>query len=303
MIFVTVQDNVAILQFSERVMNYLKRCGIHTVGEFMEASPEELREKYNVGAGSVRQIRKRQEEIRDLTGDFALRMDPAEKSVPETEEEQLQKELNAIKKKHPLIRGELYLFMAYDIPVLRRRIKTRVLDGIAANGGEMMCETVAGYFPDDIRGTVIQEEILLELKQAGLIRERNGILESMDLTLREWIEEQEDDRMKEVLTMRFGGRTQNEIAEHFGITHQRVNAMIREAMKYRPALREDRYIYLVENYKLTCEVFVRCFGEDEEAYYYVKQCAERGKERKVLKLALEDDKVPESLKKKLRQVG
>ncbi len=82
MIFVTIQDDINVLHFTNRVKNYLRKCGVNTVGELLDASPQELRNIYHVGERSVEAIARQQRELRSMTGEFAL----VEKETPEKED-------------------------------------------------------------------------------------------------------------------------------------------------------------------------------------------------------------------------
>ena len=295
MIFLSVQDDVERLQLTMRVINYLHRCGIYTVGEFMKADPERLREEYGVGLHSAEAIRDRQEEIRTLSGNFALSQEQKE----ESREERVAHALEELRVRHPLVDGEMFLLLAYDIPELRMTVKERALLKLAECGGEMKTEALCGTFPEDIRGTVVQDEILLEMKNSGLIREENGICKSQDMTLEEWIDTQKDERLRDVLNMRFHGYTQAQIGKKYDLTHQRINAMTKDALKVKPALREDRYIYLLENYRILPETFCGCFDEDISVYYYARQMGERGTKKRKLRQAVSDTNIPEGIRRKI----
>lgn len=410
MIFVTVQDDIDVLHFTNRVKNYLRRCGVNTVGELMEASPQELRNIYRVGERSVEAIARQQRELHSMTGEFALveketagrenhtadngvmtrpvlirngqevfdvpieelglptlyyrklkeaglhyasqveqmedeeilKLDRIGRTGLRTLREKLQQisympasqgrscnldfsgdkdaeaflnsglfqpqmkekvsgEMALLRGRHPFISGPAFLAMAYDLPSARLAVKRLILSTIDEHGGEISPSALEPRYPSNIRGTEILKEILYEMEQDGQIRQNGNRIEAMDSSILDWVNTLKDERTREIFLMRLSGATQDKIGERYGVTHQRINMLLKDVLSKRPKLREDRYVGLYTNYAIDKRTFMKCFGEPETTYYYVRQICPRGMEKKPLEECLEDERIPEKIRREVRK--
>ncbi len=409
MIFVTIQDDINVLHFTNRVKNYLRKCGVNTVGELLDASPQELRNIYHVGERSVEAIARQQRELRSMTGEFAL----VEKETPEKEDapaqagtsgrpvivrngqevfdipieelglptlyyrklkeaglhytsqleqmkdeeilkldrigrtglrtlrERLQQvsylpvsqnrsnpdsgldrdaeaflnsglfqpqikekvtgEMALLRRRHPFLSGMPFLAMAYDLPSARLSVKRLILSSIDENGGEITSSVLDQRYPSNLRGTEIIREIFHEMEADGQIRQSGSRIEAMDSSILDWVNTLKDERTREIFLMRLSGATQDRIGEKYGVTHQRINMLLKDVLSKRPKLREDRYVSLYTNYVIDKKTFMKCFGEPETTYYYVRQICPRGMDKEPLEACLDDERIPEKIRQEVRK--
>lgn len=123
---------------------------------------------------------------------------------------------------------------------------------------------------------------------------------SEPISLAQWLASLDEVARGALLVLFSGGRI-SDFAVRNGIETAAVRRAFQKALKERPTLLEDRYIYLYETYKVSAEDFTELTGMGSESYGYLKNVSSRGGGYRHLRPgAFSDEKLPKEVLERLR---
>ena len=211
-------------------------------------------------------------------------------------------EIIAIKTQFPEAMGETLIYRLYDSQPVRNTVKAEILKKVEESGDKISKSTLEGYFPQHLSNTTILDEILLELESFSKIEIGEIAIYRQYPSIVEHIAQLSNDRERQVLQARLNGKTLQEIGEQCGITRERVRQLTQKALKKKPRLREDKYIYIYDHYDISLEDFILAFDEPSETYHYLEMvCQTNRSKRKPLEKILTDTLITPEYRKKVER--
>lgn len=161
-------------------------------------------------------------------------------------------------------------------------------------------DEIRNNIPKDLFDEAVFEEACLTLDMNELIELDGKTIKGRYKSLKLYLAEMEDERIAEMLLMRFSGSTLAEVGEAFDITRERVRQIIKKHVEEMPRVDEDKYINIFNTYNFTQDDFLMVFAVDEYCYNYLLACCSPG--IKNLEEALDDDELSLEVKSKIEKV-
>ena len=123
----------------------------------------------------------------------------------------------------------------------------------------------------------IFDDVLETLCEKGILsRDENG-LRCVYISILEFADSLPDKREGDILIQRLNGLTLEEIAHVYGLTRERVRQIIRETLRKRPIVIEDKYADVFEKYNFSATSFCDIFEVGEFVFNYLKLTHKSGK--------------------------
>lgn len=300
------------LPLSVRAINSLSNSGYVSVSQLVNVTYSELMSIKNMGKKTAEEVLEylEQNSIRHGVDTIQLKSVDLgnnlskELSFAYGENERFwKKEILSIKSQFPEAIGETLIYRIYDDDFIRGAAKAKILKIIEENGGEISKKIIEDYLPYHLGNTTIVEELLLELEFVSAVEIKENTIRRQYLSIVEFASQIENERERKILQLRLEGNTFQEIGEIYGITRERVRQITNRVLKKKPYLREDKYDYIFNNYKLSIEDFTLAFDESAETYYYLDMiCTKNRGTRKDLDEILTDTLVSHEYRKKAENV-
>lgn len=178
--------------------------------------------------------------------------------------------ISETRKKYPSVQGESFIYCLYKQSFFRNSLKIFVIKLLENNEDKISKHLLEDKLPKHLYNTTIIEEILIEMEMNNSIEFVGVLIFRKYPGILNFVEDIRDERKKEFLLKKLEGLTLAEIGEKFGVTRERVRQIISKILKRRPRLREDKYLYLYNNYNFTEEDFILAFDEPIEVYNYLE---------------------------------
>lgn len=208
-------------------------------------------------------------------------------------------EILAVKAQFPEAMCETLIDHLYDSIFVRGTVKAVILKMIEDNDDRISMASLEEFLPKHLSNTTILGKILHELESFSVIEIDEAMIYRQYLSIIQYAAQIQDERQREVLQGRLGGKTLQEIGEYYGITREWVRQLERSALRGKPYLREDKYIYIYDHYDFSLEDFSLAFDEQAETYYYLEMiCATSRRQRKPLDEILTDTTIDPKFRKK-----
>lgn len=158
--------------------------------------------------------------------------------------------------------------------------------------------------PECLQKTEIMEDILKNMEQGKIICLEKGKICLYLPSFSEILDKIPKQRTKEIVRSRFSGKTLEDVAKEFDLTRERVRQIVSKVISGFPDVKENKYIYLYENYHINEDEFCEAFSEPVETYMYLKTiCGVKNGDKKELdEEILFDENIPSQMKKMLEPV-
>lgn len=191
----------------------------------------------------------------------------------------------------------------YDQPFVQAALHAKILKMIADNGGEMHQSALETSLPNHLKNTHVLDNALLALERNGKIEIRDSVVYRLYPSIVDFVAQLQDERIQETLQAKLEGKTFYELADKFGVTHQRVLQIVQKAVNMIPKVKEDRYQYLFDHYEISQDDFMQAYGESKQTYNYLKLMSKStSATRKPLDEILDDAQISPEFRKKAEQV-
>ena len=209
------------------------------------------------------------------------------------------KELLTVQEQYPDAEGEALIYCLYKSQFVRATAKATILQIIEANKNVISMSSLIQQFPKHLSNTTILEELLIELEAASAVDIGDDMIHRQYPSIIQFARQIKDERVREVLQSRLGGQTLQEIGDRYGMTREGIRQIMKKGLRKKPYLREDKYIYIFDNYDFSVEDFILAFNEPTECYYYLEIISNSAKaKRKPVEQMLTDSLVSSELRKK-----
>lgn len=214
------------------------------------------------------------------------------------------REVLTIKTQFPEAMGETLIYRLYDSVFVRGTAKAKILQIIEENNNEISKANLEENLPQHLNNTTILEEILLELESISAVEIGEVMIYRQYPSVVEFASQIKEDRIREVIQGRIGGKTLQEIGEQYGVTRERVRQLMQKGLRKKPYLREDKYAYLYDHYDFSFEDFALAFDEPQETYYYLEMISQitRAKRKPLDEILTDTAIAPEYRKKAERAI-
>ena len=214
------------------------------------------------------------------------------------------REVLTIKTQFPEAMGETLIYRLYDSVFVRGTVKARILQIIEGNNNEISKANLEEHLPQHLNNTTILEEILLELEAISAVEIGEVMIYRQYPSVVEFASQIKENRIREVIQGRLGGKTLQEIGEQYGVTRERVRQLMQKGLRKKPYLREDKYAYLYDHYDFSFEDFALAFDEPQETYYYLEMISQitRAKRKPLDEIVTDTAIAPEYRKKAERAI-
>lgn len=314
------------MNLKARAFNCLQAAGITRLSELLLLSENDLMQLPSMGATSVKHIFERIEEIglqevlphpESLAAKLILSISEQQAfegvlTAPEIEISVMQ--LNDFLVKN----GELqpvedYLENASCLSefqstpvgkaILRAEVKKRFTDG----AGTRSVDELVVQMPTCLRNEEAVREACRELETEGILEGAEGNPDCLILRLPDFlgaVRSNLEGRDRDILIRRNAGESLESIGEEYEISRERVRQVESKAwerlLSSVSRFREDRWKELYENYEMGVEEFRKVFGS-EGIYHYLhaRYPLPKGKRRRPIPEALEEERLPAELRRKL----
>lgn len=114
------------------------------------------------------------------------------------------------------------------------------------------------------------------------LKNENKIELSMDgikvkkISVMEYINSLDDEKRKNIMTMRLNGSTLEEIGTKEGVTRERIRQISTKFLAGIPDVKESKYKNIFEKYNFCENEFCKIFNEPRTTYYYLKLACDSG---------------------------
>ena len=266
-----------------RAKNSLRRSNILYVSELANKNLSDLLILKNMGNKTANIVLL---EVNKILSDYILINNSDIKNVPKTPEnlklidelinffgqtkEFWEDKITDINKQYPTVRGESLIYCLYKQSATRNALKNFIMNLLEKNENKISKHLLDNKLPQHLYNTTLAEEILIEMEMDNSIDIIGMSIIRKYPSIHDFLKQVTDERTKEFLFYKLNGYTLAEIGKKFGVTRERVRQIINKALKRRPQLREDKYLYLYNNYNFTEEDFLLAFDESIEVYNYLE---------------------------------
>lgn len=305
--------SVKSLPLSVRAKNSLANAGFELASQLVGLTLDQLMSLKSMGAKTAEEVFEyikiisisnsgsvQSNDTNDYVGCIAHEMQEA---FGENEALWLR-EIMTTKANFPEAIGETLIYRLYDSVFVRGSVKAKILHSIEENGDEITKVSLEQHLPQHLSNTTIIEEILLELESSSAIEIGEVMIYRQYPSVVEFAAQIEDERVREVIQGRIAGKTLNEIGEQYGISRERIRQIMQKGLRSKPILREDKYIYIYDNYDFSFEDFVLAFDEPKETYFYLEMISQtaRANKKPLDEILTDTTIVPEYRKKAERAI-
>ena len=121
-------------------------------------------------------------------------------------------------------------------------------------------------FVDDLNK--LKNDNKIELSMDGIKIKKTSIMD--------YINSIDDEKRKNIMTMRLNGSTLEEIGTHEGVTRERIRQISTKFLAEIPDVKESKYKNLFEKYNFNEEEFCKIYNEPKYTYYYLKLACDSG---------------------------
>lgn len=189
---------------------------------------------------------------------------------------------------------------------LRKPIDNIILDKLQNSMFGVYRDDLYSSFPDDVVPLEVVTEMLNELWSENKVR-LGQMIELRRPTLWEYICSIEDEKQREILSLRLQGKTLEEIgAIKGGVTRERIRQVVQKCIRHKNAkqivIEEDKYIEIFNSYSFSKDDFLLAFGVDDSAYIYLTLVCDKAGSAP-MESFLEDTKYPLELRKGAESVA
>ena len=303
-----VQDiPIEELELSVRSQNCLIRGGYLLASQLLGITYDDLMRIRNMGSKSAEEVLSYVEKISthykvnqidavdESSNSFPLEM----LAVYGKEESVWVRELLTVKAQFPEAVGETLIYRLYESTYVHQTIKETILKIVEENNNEISKKILEDRLPQHLNNTTILEEVLLELESVFAIELGEVMIRRQYPSIVDFAAKIENERIREVIQSRVKGKTLSEIGDEYGISRERVRQLTEKGLRKRPRLREDKYIYIYDNYDFSYEDFKLAFDEPTETYYYLEMvCRTAHYQKKPIDEILTDVNVSTEYRKK-----
>lgn len=114
------------------------------------------------------------------------------------------------------------------------------------------------------------------------LKNENKIELSMDgikvkkISVMDYINSLDDEKRKNIMTMRLNGSTLEEIGTKEGVTRERIRQISTKFLAGMPDVKESKYKNIFEKYSFSENEFCKIFNESKTTYYYLKLACDSG---------------------------
>jgi|GEM_PF-5666867 len=114
------------------------------------------------------------------------------------------------------------------------------------------------------------------------LKNENKIEISMDgikvkkISVMDYINSLDDEKRKNIMTMRLNGSTLEEIGTNEGVTRERIRQISKKFLAGMPDVKESKYKNIFEKYNFSENEFCKIFNESKTTYYYLKLVCDSG---------------------------
>ena len=198
---------------------------------------------------------------------------------------------------------ETFVQFIYQKPDVQEAIKNKILEIVGNYPDGISLSDLLDRMPKHLSNTVITEQFVFDLEGIDQIEEKEGKLVRIFPRFSSYIEKNLSGREKEIVLKRISGLTLETIANDYGLTRERVRQIYNKAVRNKPRVREDDYLYAFEHYQISKENFQFAFpNEPDETFYYLSFSAvSKFEDRKPLEAALEDENIPTRIRRQLEK--
>ncbi|WP_331670144.1 DNA-directed RNA polymerase subunit alpha C-terminal domain-containing protein [Anaerocolumna sp. AGMB13020] len=311
---VYIDTPVSELELSKRSNNCLEKNGIQYYSQLVGKKEEELFEIDKMGAKSVYEI---------LDKISTYKLVPAGKdSIDETEEDRFCRKLlqeilcklvintnqvypllqklviDILEKEKCILNDEIFQFLTpclYEQSTITEAIIGLVIKTLELSQSGVDEAKLIELLPMCLTDKRLFHELLIQMvEQRYIFINDEQLYERRYPTIMEYISKLDNERASQILELRLGGKTLEEVGKEFGITRERIRQIESKYIKKSPQLMEDRYSYVFEMYDISKKDFLLGFREKEEAYNYLIVAYEKG--IKNIEYMLEDDNLSNQYK-------
>ena len=141
------------------------------------------------------------------------------------------------------------------------------------------------------------------------LKKENKIEISMDgikvkkISITDYIKSLDDEKRKNIMTMRLNGSTLEEIGIKEGVTRERIRQISTKFLSSLPDVKESKYKNIYEKYSFSETEFCKIFNESKSTYYYLKLAYDSGNNDIIEGLeTLDFNEYQKSIIRKLRNI-
>lgn len=207
--------------------------------------------------------------------------------------------INDCLKVYPNAKAEALINVIYENEMLKTKVKDFIVGKAKTNNGLHEDELLL-LMPENIHNTLILDQLLIELESDNVIKIKDGFITAIYISIIEYLEEIYSGNRREMLLDRVHGLTLEEIGIKNNFSRERARQVLDKELKKIPRTREDEFLYYVKNYEFSMDDFMFVFDEPETTYHYLN--LSRGKNRRSLEFALEDEFIPLEIKRKIEKI-
>ena len=327
--YVTAIDNIDVLEMSTRSTNALKKADIRTIGQMVELDYEAITKLRYLSNNSIIEVCKM---IDDLTSEeetnFKLIDAYMFKGVrvfdednPETDTDkyilsiiyEMTNKLDidkyicirislAVRDTFSSLDNQEFIKAIYKNVILKERIKEITLIAVKKQVNGLKIEQLYELLPKHLMGLGILEGILFELENDGAISIEDSIVIANFRSIIDFAKLL-DERYRKVVLLRLAGKTLEEVGlEIGGVTRERVRQISQKALRNKPIVKEDKYLYIFDTYDISKEDFDIAFNEPDYVYnYLVMTSTAKNTDKKYIGEALEDENLSIAFRKGLEK--
>ena len=304
---------VSEMQLSVRAMNCLNRAGWTNASQLVGKSLDDLLAVKNMG-------RKTAEEIMTAVSGLSIGLsgaNPGSDSSPQDGSAALlAEELAAVfggmpsswlPKLEKLRGGEMLdrdamLGMVFKEKEIRTAQKKAICDYLENHEDQAPVAEIIDYMQTRLANGAMTVSLVDELLGEGKAVRNGSSVVRVYPCAREFAESLRDDRQREILLARFGGKTLEEVASLYSLTRERVRQIQTKALRDAPRLAEDKYRYAFEKYYFSKEDFHLAFDEPDETFCYLEIVTGRKQtDTKPLEEALEDERLSVAMRRQIER--
>ena len=304
---------ISELHLSVRAMNCLNREGWTKASQLVGKSLDELLSVKNMG-------RKTAVEILDAVSALLIRLSGAGSESDSSPQyggvALLAEELTSVfggvsgswlLKLEQLRAGEMFnrnalLNMVFKEAEIYSAQKKAICDYLEMHEDQASVAEIVGYMQTRLADSAYTVSLLDDLSDEGKVERKGSTVTRSYPRAREFAENLQNDRQREILLARFGGKTLEEVASFYGLTRERVRQIQSKAFRNAPRLDEDKYRYVFSTYYFSREDFQLSFNEPEEVFYYLEIATGRKQtDTKPLGKALEDERISVAMRRQIER--
>ena len=194
--------------------------------------------------------------------------------------------------------------------VIKNLLHQRMLSLVEKDLDGVLIGDIEAAMPAHLCNTGTIEAMLLEMKQAGEICEEESRIIRAYPSVMDVLSDIGKETHRKIVIGRLAGRTLSDLGEENNITRERARQIVKNTIEKiqhnYPRLKESKYSSLFANYIISMDDFCQAFGEDANVYRYLyfasKADKKKFQERKPLVEAMDDSRIPASVRRQLECV-